>query len=158
MHELWVAEDFEVPLGIETEHFRLEPLAPHHNSRDYAAWMSSIEHIHNTPGFPRGESRWPYSMPSEENLSDINRHADDFERRKGFTYSVLDGEDVIGCVYLYPPQNLHNTDLNSDDYDAEVMSWVSAARSELDTLLWQAVVQWLADKWPFKNILYATRL
>ena len=30
--------------------------------------------------------------------------ARDFRERKGFTYSILDGDDVIGCIYIYPPR------------------------------------------------------
>lgn len=43
-------------------------------------------------------------MTLEENLADLRRHADDFTRRAGFTFTVLDlgDNDVIGCVYLYP--------------------------------------------------------
>jgi hypothetical protein len=42
-------------------------------------------------------------MSLDENLRDLRRHADDFQRRVGFTYTVLDDEDrVIGCVYIYP--------------------------------------------------------
>ena len=39
------------PVPLSTAWFRLEMLAPVHNERDYEAWMSSIEHIHATPGF-----------------------------------------------------------------------------------------------------------
>ena len=43
-------------------------------------------------------------MTPEENLSDLEQHAQDFRDRVGFTYTVLDpvDRDVIGCVYLYP--------------------------------------------------------
>jgi hypothetical protein len=60
--------------------------------------MSSIEHVRATPGF----STWPPvgGMLLDENLRDLRRHTDDFERRVGFTYTVLDDEDVVvGCVY-----------------------------------------------------------
>jgi hypothetical protein len=42
-------------------------------------------------------------MSLDENLRDLGSHADDFEQRAGFTYTVLDDEDVVvGCVYIYP--------------------------------------------------------
>jgi hypothetical protein len=65
--------------------------------------MSSIEHIHAAPGFSTW--RWPPAdgMSLDENLRDLRRHADDFKQRVGFTYTVLDDEDVVvGCVYIYP--------------------------------------------------------
>ena len=50
--------------------------------------------------------KWPprSGMTLEENLADLRRHAGDFSRRAGFTFTVLapGDDDVIGCVYLYP--------------------------------------------------------
>lgn len=149
MTKPFVPADFNVPTGLESEHFRLEPLNASHNERDHEAWTSSIEHIKNTPGFPIGWARWPFMMSLEKNLKDMNRHSADFAARQGFTYSVLDGEDVIGCVYLYPCQ--------SQEYDVDVKSWVIASRAELDKALWQTVSDWIDDVWPFERVLYAPR-
>ena len=41
----FVPPDFDVPLGLETSEFVLEPLGPEHNELDYEAWTSSKEHI-----------------------------------------------------------------------------------------------------------------
>ena len=92
----------DVPLGLATDDFVLEPLGPEHNEADSAAWTSSLEHIRRTPGFPWGT--WPREMTVDQNREDLERHADDFRERKGFTYTVLDPahRDVIGCVYIYP--------------------------------------------------------
>ena len=84
----FVPPDFDVPHGLETSEFVLEPLGPGHNELDYDAWTSSIEHIAATPGFPDGS--WPREMTRDENRADLRRHADDFRTRKGFTYTVLD--------------------------------------------------------------------
>src|SRR5207237_4710884 len=83
----FVPPDFEVPLGLETSDFVLEPLGAEHNEQDYAAWSSSIEHIRATPGFPDGS--WPREMTLDDNLVDLRRHAADFRNRKGFTYTVV---------------------------------------------------------------------
>ncbi len=146
MSTLFVPDDFHVPLGLKTDHFRLEPLGPQHNERDHEAWMSSIEHIRNTPGFPDGKSNWPSAMSLEKNLVDLKRHAEDFAVRKGFTYSVLDGDEIIGCVYLYPTKK--------EGCDVEALSWVTASQAELDVVLWQTVSTWLDDAWPFKCVFY----
>ena len=65
---------------------------------------ASIEHIRATPGF-RGHA-WPpvEGMSLEANRADLERHADDYARRAGFTYTVLDAQPrrCIGCVYIYP--------------------------------------------------------
>ncbi|MFH8368027.1 hypothetical protein [Streptomyces sp. NPDC018031] len=94
----FVPDDFTVPRRLETAAFRLEPLAPRHNASDHAAWMSGIEHIRTTPGFEgRG---WPPvdGMSLEANLADLERHAADFERRTGFTYTVLATGDRTGSA------------------------------------------------------------
>ena len=134
--------DFVVPDGLETELFRLEPLGPQHNEADYEAWSSSTEHIRATPGW-EGQS-WPHPMTLDENRRDLERHAEDFAARAGFTYTVVDpvtGE-TIGCVYIYP-----------DD----VLSWVRASRAELDEPLRETVRGWLAADWPFSKLVQRER-
>jgi RimJ/RimL family protein N-acetyltransferase len=145
---VFVPVDFVVPLRLETRRFRLEPLGPEHNDADYRAWSSSMEHIRATPGWE--ESSWPRDMTLEENRADLQRHADDFEKRSGFTYTVLEPDgDVVGCVYIYPSPN--------DRHDVRVASWVRASRAELDAPLWRAVSDWLAAEWPFDKVDYAPR-
>jgi hypothetical protein len=145
---VFVSADYVVPLRLETPQFRLEPLNPEHNDADYGAWSSSIEHIRATPGWEA--SSWPHEMTLEQNRVDLQRHADDFANRSGFTYTVLEsGGDVVGCVYIYPaPDGPH---------DVRVTSWVRASRAELDAPLWQAVSEWLASEWPFEKVDYAVR-
>jgi hypothetical protein len=146
----FVPGNFTVPVELVTDDFRLEPLGPQHNERDYEAWMSSIEHIRATPGFPDG--RWPDpEMSLERNLADLRRHADDFARRAGFTYTVLaSGSDrVIGCVYIYPSASAGGP--------ADVSSWVRADQAGLDVPLHDAVSAWLDAAWPFSAVSYAAR-
>jgi RimJ/RimL family protein N-acetyltransferase len=145
----FVPSEFVPPSTLETEQFRLEPLGPQHNERDYDAWSSSVEHIRATPGWEK--SSWPDDRGLPENLRDLQRHADDFEHRTGFTYTVLDPVtgDVIGCVYIYPDK--------SGQHDAKVLSWVRASCAELDIPLWRAVSDWLEAGWPFERPAYAER-
>lgn len=146
----FVPPDFDVPLRLVTPRFVLEPLGPEHNEQDYDAWTSSMEHIAATPGW--GDSRWPHEMTPDENRADLQRHADDFRSRTGFTYTVLEpaSRDVIGCVYIYPAREC--------DDDAGVRSWVRASHAELDAPLWRAVSDWLASDWPFAGVAYAPRV
>jgi hypothetical protein len=142
----FVPADFEPPTSLVTDHFRLEPLGPQHNDSDLAAWTSSIDHIRSTPGYPDG--RWPplEGMTLERNRADLRRHAEDFTRRAGFTFTVLDPRvgDVIGCVYLYPS--------SSADWDVTAQSWVRADRAELDVPLADAVARWIATDWPWERV------
>ena len=145
----FVPADFDVPLGLEAPELVLEPLGPEHNDRDYDAWTSSMAHIAKTPGFPDGN--WPREMTRDENRADLERHADDFRSRKGFTYTVLAaaGRDVIGCVYIYPARD--------GDHDASVLSWVRETHAHLDAPLWRVVSDWLESGWPFARVEYAPR-
>jgi hypothetical protein len=143
--EEFVPVGFDPPTSLATDQFLLEPLGPQHNQADHAAWMSSIEHIRSIPGYPDGS--WPPrdGMTLERNLSDLRRHADDFARGVGFTFTVLaDDDDVIGCVYLYPS--------SSPEWDVTVQSWVRADRAGLDGPLSDAVAHWLATDWPWKRV------
>ena len=142
----FVPDDFAVPSSFTGPGFRLEPLGPQHNERDHEAWMTSIDHIRSTPGFPRGE--WPYPMDLAENLGDLERHARDFADRTGFTYSILDVDEVIGCVYIYPSSD--------PGHDAAIGSWVRASRADMDPAIRLTLAAWFADAWPFDNPDYAT--
>ena len=151
--ELFVPEDFAVPAGPATGEFRLTPLGPQHNEADYAAWTASIDHIRRTPGFPSGT--WPHEMSLNDNLRDLERHAQDFADRRGFTYTVLSTSagDVIGCVYIYPERG----GSAGDRRRASVHSWVRADRAALDPVLHDTVLAWLERDWPFDSIEYAPR-
>lgn len=107
-----------------------------------------MDHIRATPGF--GEMDWPRPMSIEENAGDLRMHADHFERRVGFTYTVRStaDDDVIGCVYIYPSDD--------PDIDASVRSWVRSSHAELDVPLWRTMRDWLKG-WPFGTVDYAPR-
>jgi hypothetical protein len=142
----FVPVGFQPPTALATEEFRLEPLGPQHHQADHAAWMSSIEHIRSTPGYPDGDWPPPEGMTLAQNLADLRRHADDFTRNAGFTFTVLDvrDDDVVGCVYVYPS--------SSDAWDVTVQSWVRADKAHLDAPLAAAVAQWLATDWPWERV------
>ncbi|MGL5866066.1 MAG: N-acetyltransferase [Dermatophilaceae bacterium] len=141
----FVPPGFEPPRGLVADQFRLEPLGPQHNEADHAAWMSSIEHIRRTPGYPDGS--WPPldGMTLGANKADLTRHAREFEASRGFTFTVLDPGncDVIGCVYLYPAE--------SPEHDVTVQSWVRSDRAGLDEPLADGVAAWLA-RWPWARL------
>jgi hypothetical protein len=144
----FVPDTFTPPAALDGDRFRLRPLGPEHNDSDYAAWTSSIEHIHRTPGYEG--ATWPRPMSIEQNRRDLESHAADFAARKGFTYTVLAGEEtVIGCVYIYPSEK--------PEFDVRVRSWVRAVDADLDGDLYAAVRDWLRETWPFERIDYAAR-
>jgi hypothetical protein len=153
--ELFVPEGFTVPDGLTAAEFRLVPLGPQHNESDYAAWTASSDHIRATPGF--ADRGWPHEMSLDDNLRDLERHAQDFAARRGFTYTVLSptAGDVIGCVYIYPPAG-QATD-GTGRRHAAIRSWVRADHPALDPVLHDTVLAWLGRDWPFDSIEYAPR-
>lgn len=145
----FVPDDFDVPTTLEGPGFRLEPLGPEHAERDHEAWMTSIDHIRATPGMDVWAGEWPRPMGLEENRQDLVRHAEDFVARRGFTYTILAGQEVVGCCYLYPSP--------LPDHDVRVLSWVRATRAELDPVVWKTISDWLVEVWPFRRPEYARR-
>jgi hypothetical protein len=135
----FIPDDFDPPRTFAGPGFRLKPLVPAHNERDYQAWTTSMDHIHATPG---EWGSWPKPMNLDENMDDMEQHAREFEERKSFTYSVLDGDEVIGCLYIYPERD--------GDTDAYVSSWVRESRAQMDVVVWEAVGDWLRAEWPFE--------
>ncbi len=134
------------PVALTTPWFRLEMLAPVHNERDYEAWMSSIEHIRATAGFAQldwGGDDWPMPMTLDQNLADLEQHRREFVAGEAFAYSVLDGDDVIGCVYIDPD--------GSGAAEAMVRSWVRASCAERDLDLAVEIDQWLRVAWQFRS-------
>ena len=97
-------------------------------------------------------------MSQADNLRDLQRHAQDFAERRGFTYTVLSTGtgDIIGCVYIYPPRG-DGPDGTEGDLHAVVRSWVRADQAALDPVLYHAVLAWLERDWPFRSIVYASR-
>lgn len=129
----------------------LERLEEHHNERDLAAWMGSIDHIRSTPGFEPGawgDDEWPRPMSLEENLVDLADHHREFDQQIGFAYSVLRGQRIIGCVYIDVDE--------TGAAQAKVRSWVVADEHALDVPLAVALRDWL-HTWPFTSIRYVGR-
>jgi len=141
---MFVPSDFEVPTVVEADGFRLEPLGPEHNERDHAAWMGSIEFIPRLPGMHRWAGNWPVPMSLDDNLADLVQHRREFDDRAEFAYSLLVGDDVVGCLYIDPGTTT----------DTLVISWVTEDRADLDPVVRRWVSSWLADVWPFDTVEY----
>jgi len=98
-------------------------------------------------------------MSIEDNLSDLEEHAQEFVERRGFTYTVLEvgSDEVIGCVYILRPKDQATVGGAQPRQRAKVSSWVRADRAQLDRVLYHAVLEWLERDWPFDSIEYAPR-
>jgi tetratricopeptide (TPR) repeat protein len=146
----FVPDDFEVPLRLETETFRIRPLEPSDVDLDYKAVMSSVEHLQGV----FGRAGWPSEdLTKEEDLKSLEMHHKQFQRREAFTFTVMNLEETecLGCVYIYPSR--------LDSYNAEITMWVSADQfaKGLDPILFQTVKEWVQKDWPFEKVVYLGR-
>jgi len=147
----FVPSDFSVPKTLETPEFHLRMLTVNDVVKDYDAVMTSVEHLRGVFG---PNSTWPRSdLTLEQDLIDLGWHQKEFQRRSSFAYTVMspDQSRCLGCVYIDPT--------TKRGYDAEVYLWVrkSELESGLDATLYQAVKNWVAEKWPFENVAYPGR-
>lgn len=146
-----VPTDFEVPVLVETDGFKLVPLGPDVVDVDYEAYMSSIEHLQQT--FTRNTG-WPREgITAEDAMKDMENEQARFEARTSFAYAVLtpDGSRERGSVYVSPSP--------VEGYDAMVRMWVTKADydSGFDAELYDWVQGWIAKDWPFENVAYPGR-
>lgn len=146
-----VPPDFQIPRVLETDKFRLRMLTINDIIKDYEAVMTSIDHLRGIFGL---QSKWPsHDLTLEQDLIDLGWHQKEFQIRSSFAYTVVNLEETqcLGCVYIFPP--------TKEGFDAEVYMWVrkSAFNEGLDSVLYEAVKNWIAEKWPFKKVAYPGR-
>ncbi len=151
MFKPFVLPDFKVPEKLETNKFRLRMLKVSDVVKDYDAVMTSIDHLQGIFG-PR--SKWPSKeLTFEQDLIDLGWHQKEFQTRSSFAYTMMNPKEsqCLGCMYIFPPRK--------ENYDAEIYLWVrkSAYDEGLDSVLYETVKKWIAEKWPFKKVAYPGR-
>lgn len=154
-----------VPQELNHPEFHLEPLTPAHTPLDYAALMESRELLRLWSGSP-----WPQDdFTLVANEEDLAWHAREHRERIAFTYTVLDpaGDTCLGCVYIKSLATLVAEQTENPgrlavigDFEAAVRFWVTAPRlaGGLDRQLLDALNAWFAREWPFRRVLYHTRV
>lgn len=145
----WVDKHFDIPRAMQTSGYRLRMLTVNDLVKDYDAVMSSQTQLQGVFG---PESHWPKAdMTMEQDLIDIGWHQKEFQNRSSFAYKMMSLDEVtcLGCVYIYPTSKA--------DVDAQVIMWVRSG-SDLDQQLHEDVRQWLANAWPFRNVVYPGRI
>jgi hypothetical protein len=146
-----VAADFTVPVRVETEEFVLVPLGPDLVEIDFAAYMSSIDHLQQT--FTRSTG-WPHpGITAEEAMADMENEAARFAARTSFAYGVVtpDGTRERGSLYVSRSPVA--------GYDAMVRMWVTKADYDagFDAVLYAWAKEWIAREWPFARVAYPGR-
>lgn len=147
----FVPSDFRVPVLAKGQGFKLVPLGPDLAKTDFAAYMSSIDHLQKT--FSRSTA-WPHTgITDAEAMQDMTREQARFKNRKSFAYAVLtpDGRRERGCVYVSPSP--------VEGYDATVRLWVTQAEYDagFDAKLYTWVEAWMKKEWPFAKVAYPGR-
>ena len=148
---LLVPNDFEVPVLVETDSFKLVPLGPDVVEQDYEAYMSSIAHLQAT--FTRSTD-WPREdIDHEAAMADMLAEQARFNERRSFAYAVLtsDGTRERGCLYIRPSSR--------PAFDAEVVMWVTQTEFEagFDAELYSWAQNWISSSWPMSKVVYPGR-
>lgn len=149
MPNTFIPESFEVPKFFDTEYFHFRVLEDEIAKLDFEAVMSSQKRLQGIFG---PESEWPKSdMTLEENIESLKIHKQEFESRKAFAYSVFNSSEdkCLGSVYIDPSK--------SPNYDCEVYLWVRDDSLGLDKDLYNVVLKWLSNDWPFSKIAFPGR-
>ena len=151
LDDAFIPEAFEPSELVGGWGFKLVPLGPELVDLDYAAYMSSIDHLQKT--FSRS-GNWPREgITDEEAMQDMLNEQGRFERRESFAYGVLtqDGEREMGSVYVRPS--------SKPGYDAQVTMWVTQADFDagFDEILFEWTEMWIEQSWPFSNVAYPGR-
>lgn len=145
----FVPAEFNVPARLETKEFSLRMLTVNDVVKDYAAVMTSVDHLKTI--WPGGT--WPEGLTFEQNLIDLGWHQKEFQMRNSFAYTVVNPDEslVTGCVYINPTRK--------QGYDAVVYLWArqSELGSGLEDRLYAAVRAWMAKEWPFKKVAFPGR-
>ncbi|MGA0935474.1 MAG: hypothetical protein ACO3R5_10130 [Pseudohongiellaceae bacterium] len=147
----FIPADFEIPIVLENDHFRIRTLTVNDVIKDYDAVMSSLNHLQGIFG---PNSTWPEAdLTLEQDLIDLGWHQKEFQIRSSFAYTVVSPDEtrVLGCLYIFPSGH--------SDFDAQITMWVRADVLDLgyDPLLFDTVTRWVSDAWPFKHPGYPGR-
>jgi hypothetical protein len=149
----WLPDDFVHPsrLDLPTGH-HLRPIRADDVDLDMPAVMGSRERLWSVYGEIWG---WPpATMTHEQDREDLAHHAAEMTAREGYNYALFDeGEtELLGCVYLYPPDKVHPAD---GAVDAESSWWVvdRLVGTDVERALDAALPRWFAERWPLGRVL-----
>jgi len=83
----FIPADFEIPIVLENDHFRIRTLTVNDVIKDYDAVMSSLNHLQGIFG---PNSTWPEAdLTLEQDLIDLGWHQKEFQIRSSFAYRGL---------------------------------------------------------------------
>lgn len=148
-----LGEEFVAPTRFMSDGFMLRKITAADAELDYAAIMSSIDHLKATPTPPRCGDWPPEDLTLDHDRRDLAKHEEEFDQGFGYTYTALNKacDKCLGCVYIYPTDYL--------GFDAEVYLWVTKEEYDkgAEDVLKNLVKDWLKSDWPFKHVIFPCR-
>lgn len=140
----FVPESFQIPTQWEQPGFVLEPINSEHAALDFDAVMASKTMLHKLFG-----PHWPdEAFTVDKNREQLRFHEVDFQKRRGFTYSVFTAQKdkIVGCVYLYPHE--------SEASVVTVTYWLRPDQTLKVPVFVAALKHWIKNQWPFEKVTY----
>ena len=141
----WLPEGWKHPRRVElpTGH-HLRPIGPDDTELDMPAVMGSQVRLWSIYG---GIWGWPPpTMTAEQDREDLQHHVDEMERNEGFNFALFDADEteLIGCVYIDPPEKVGS--------DADISWWVREEYlgSEVERAFDETVPGWIDAEWPLE--------
>lgn len=148
VEEGWLPADFAHPLRVEwPDGVHLRPIRASDVEIDMPAVMDNREMLWEMYGEAWG---WPpASMTAEQDIEDLQHHADDMERHESFNYAILPADEsrLFGCIYIDPVRT------DDSSIEGEVSWWVTPQAPEwLRSSLGDRVTAWIREDWPFTRV------
>ena len=150
--DTWLPEGWQHPARVElsTGH-HLRPIRADDTELDMPAVMGSQERLWSIYGEAWG---WPpATMTAEQDREDLQHHADEMEANEGFNFALFDADEteLIGCVYINPPERVGG--------GADISWWVrdEYVGTDVEHALDERVPQWIAEEWPITEPRYIGR-
>jgi GNAT superfamily N-acetyltransferase len=145
----WLPLDFAHPLHVEWDDgVHLRPIRASDVDIDLPAVMNNREMLWEMYGDAWG---WPpATMTAEQDLDDLQHHADEMDRHESFNYAILpaDETELFGCIYIDP-----TTTEDQEQIEADVSWWITRdAPGRLRHRLGDLAIAWIHDAWPFTHI------
>jgi GNAT superfamily N-acetyltransferase len=146
----WLPPDFTHPLRVEWgDGVHLRPIRASDVDIDMPAVMNNRDMLWEMYGDAWG---WPpATMTAEQDIEDLQHHADEMDRHESFNYAILpaDENELFGCIYIDP--------VRTDDpveIAAEVSWWVTPeAPAWLSDELGDLTSGWIREAWPFTDVV-----
>jgi hypothetical protein len=143
----WLPAEFEHPLLVEwTEGVHLRPIGPDDVDIDLPVVLENRDMLWSMYGQAWG---WPPpTMTREQDLEDLQHHADEMDAHASFNYAILPADEstLLGCLYIDPVPT-------DEGAEAEVSWWLAAgAPGRLRDGLDAFALSWLRSAWPFTRL------